>query len=103
MHERARSRGARRLGNVARTLILHGLEGLLSARAKNADEIDHGIGALGRRKQRVRKAHIGLHRGDLADAAKRLKKACKLRPAHGNPHPGPGLGQRADHMAANEA
>ena len=103
MDERLRPGRARRLGNMPGAFVLHGLEGLLAARAKNADEIDHRIGAVRRSKQQLRVTHIGLDRDDLADAAERLEEACKLGPAHGDAHARAGLGQRAHHMAANEA
>ena len=103
MHERAGAGRARRLGDVARALVLHRFEGLLAGRKQDADEIDDGIGAVGSREQRVGKAHIGLHGVDLADAAKRLKEAGELGPPDGDPHARPGLGDGAHHMAADEA
>src|SRR5581483_4291924 len=48
-------------------------------------------------------AHIGLHRMDLAHAAERLQMPRQLRPAHGDANPVSALGQRAHHMAADEA
>ena len=70
---------------------------------QDADEIDDGIGAVGGREQRIRKAHIGLHGIDLAHAAERLKVACELRAPHRDPHAHPGFGDGAHHMAADEA
>ena len=95
--------GTRRLGDSTRAEVVDRVKALAAALSEDADEIDHRIGALRRRKKRVGKAHIGLDRRDLADAPQRLQEACKLRPAHGDPHPRPGLGQRPDHMAADEA
>ena len=103
MDERLHPGRARGLGHMPGAFVLHGVEGLPAARAKNADEIDHRIGAVRRSEQQVRVTHIGLDRDDLADAAERLEEACKLRPAHGDAHACAGLGQRPHHMAANKA
>ena len=103
MDEGLRPGRARRFSHMPGAFVLHGFEGLLAAWAKNADEIDHRIGAVRRGKQRLRIAHIGLDRDDLADAAERLEEAGKLGPAHGDAHPRAGLGERPHHMAADEA
>ena len=48
-------------------------------------------------------AQIGLHRVDLADAAERLQMTGKIGPPHRYPDKVVALGQRAHHMAAEEA
>ena len=103
MHQRAGAGRSRRLGDMARTLVLHRFEALLAGRKQDADEIDDGIGAVGGREQRIGKAHIGLHGIDLADAAERLKVAGELGTPDRDPHARPGLGDGAHHMPADEA
>ena len=103
MHQRARPGLTRGFGDVARALVHHRLEGLLAGRKQDADEIDHGVGVLGRRQQRMGIAHIRLHGIDLADAAERLEEAGKLGPPDGDPHARAGPGDGAHHMAADEA
>ena len=103
MHQRLRAGRPRGLRHMARALVLHRGEGLLAGRKQDADEIDDRVGALRGGKQRVGKAHIGLHGVDLADAAERLEMAGKLGPPDRHPHARAGLGDGPHHMAADKA
>ena len=103
MDKRAGAHLSRRFRHVPGAFVLHRLEGLAPAGQEQAHQVDHGIGALRRREERGRVAHIGLHGVDLAHAAERLQMAGKLRPPHGHPHARAGLGDGPHHMAADEA
>ena len=61
------------------------------------------VGVARRGLDRGRVAQIGLHGVDLPDAAERLQVAGELRPAHRHADAVAALGQRAHHVAAEEA
>ena len=95
--------GSRRQRDRLGAKRLHGIEALASALEQDADQVDHHVGVARGRLDRSRIAQIGLHRVDLADAAERLQKAGKLGPAHRDPDTVAALGERAHHVAAEEA
>ena len=72
MHEALDAVLARRLGDRVRALDVDGAEALATAARQHADRIDDGACAIERAGDRLRKADIRLHRGNLADAARRL-------------------------------
>ena len=82
---------------------LHGVEALAAALEQDADEIDHHVGVARGRLDRSRIAQVGLHRVDLADPAERLQVAGEIGPAHRDPDAVAALGERAHHVAAEEA
>ena len=84
-------------------LVLDRVESLLAGREQDADEIDDRVCPLRGGKKRVGIAHIGLDGVDLPDPAKRLEMAGKLRTPDRHPHARAGLGDGADHVAADEA
>ena len=63
---------------------LDGVEALAATFEQDADQVDDDIGVARRRLDRLREAHIRLHRMDLADAAERLQISGQFRPAHGD-------------------
>ena len=87
----------------ARAFGLDGVEALPAAFEQNADQVDHHVGIAHHRRDRLRVAHVGLHGMDLADAAKRLQMPAELRPAHRHADAVVPVGQRAHHVAADEA
>ncbi len=82
---------------------MHGIETLAAALVQDADEIDEHVGVARRRLDRRRIAQIGLHGMNLADPAERLQMTGQFGPAHRDPDAVTALGQRAHHVAAEEA
>jgi hypothetical protein len=103
MHQRFGAGRPRGLRHMSRALVLHRLESLLAGRKQDADEIDDGVGAVGGGKERIGKAHIGLHGVDLPHAAQRLEVEGKLWAPHRHPHARAGLGNGPHHVAPDEA
>ena len=99
----ARADGIGRLGYGFRSLRHDGIEALAAALEQYADQIDDDVGVARRRRYRLRKAQIGLHRVDLADPAERLQMTGKLRPAHRDADAVMPVGKRAHHMTAEES
>ena len=95
--------GACGVRHRARAFGLDGVEALPAAFEQNADQVDHHVGIAHHRRDRLRVAHVGLHGMDLADAAKRLQMPAELRPPHRDADAVVPVGQRAHHMAADEA
>ena len=81
---------------------LHGVEALPPALEQDADQIDDDVGVAHGGLDRAGVAHVGLHRMDLADPAERLQMAGEIGPAHRHADAVVALGQRPDHMAAEE-
>jgi len=103
MHQRLGAGPARGLRDMLGAFVLHRLEALLAGGKQDAHQIDDGVGPVCCCEQRLREAYIGLHGIDLPDPAQRLQMAGELRPAHGDAHTRAGLGDGADHVAADEA
>ena len=85
------------------TFALDGVETLLAALEQDADEIDRCAGVAHGGIDRGRIAHVRLHGVDLPDAPERLQMPGEIGPTHRHANPIPSLGQRPDHMAAEEA
>ena len=102
MHQ-ARARVIGGAGDRLRALRLHGVEALPAFLIEDADQIDDRVGVAHRRLDRLREAHIGLHRMDLADAAERLQMAGQFRAADGDADQILAIGERAHQVAAEEA
>ena len=75
---------------------------LTAALMQDADEKDHGVGALHRDIDRGLVAHVDAHRHDLADIAHRPQEGGR-RVAHRDPHHVAARGQSLDDVAADEA
>ena len=102
LHQPRAMRGGRlrdRLGAGA----LHRVEALAAALGQDADQIDDDVGVARRGLDRAGMAQVGLHGVDLPDPAERLQMAGELRPAHRDADAVMALGERADHVAAEEA
>ena len=82
---------------------LHRVEALPAALEQDADQVDHDVGVARGRLDRAGIAQIGLHGVDLADPAERLQMAGEIGPAHRDADAVAALGQRAHHVAAEEA
>ena len=82
---------------------LHGVEALPAALEQDADQVDHARRRRAPRPRPSRIAQVGLHRMDLADPAERLQVAGEVGPAHRDADAVAALGQRAHHVAAEEA
>ena len=82
---------------------LHRVEALAPALEQDADQVDHHVGVARGRLDRGGIAQVGLHGVDLADPAERLQVAGELGPAHRDADAVAALGERAHHMAAEEA
>ncbi len=87
----------------SRALGLHGVECLRAAWGKNADQIDDDLRVTRGGGDRVGKTHIGLHRHDLADAAKRLQVTREIGPPHRGANAEITFRQCANHMPPDEA
>ena len=91
------------VGYRSRPFRLHGVEALAARFEQDADQVDDHVGAAHRRLDRLRKAHIGLNRMDLADPAQRLQMEGQLRTAHGDADQVAAISQCADHVAAEKS
>ena len=94
---------AGRFGDGARTEILQGAKALLSGFERDADKVDHMIGAFDGAIDRGTIPEIRLNRHDLADAAERLQVEGKVRTPAGNAYAMTALGQRTHDMAPEKA
>src|ERR1700689_2104707 len=90
-------------GYRRRPFRLNGVEALAAPLEQNADQIDDDVGIARRGLDRLRKAHIRLHRFYLPDSPERLQMAGQLRAAHRDANTVLAVGERAHHMAADEA
>ena len=100
--DQPRTDAAWRRAPLPRRRGLHRIETLAAALEQDADQVDDDIGVAHRRLDRMRIAHIGLHRVDLADPADRLQMAGQFRPAHRDADAIVPVGQRPHHVAAEE-
>ena len=91
------------IGDPARRIRLDDVEFLLARLVEDADEIDDGAGAGHRAFDRLPVADVGLNGMDLPHRPQRLQMAGQIGPAHGGAHAVAALGQRADHIAPDEA
>ncbi len=82
---------------------VHEIKALAAALEQNADQVDDHVGIARRRLDRSGVAQIGLHSVDLPNPAERLQVSGELGAAHRGADAVVALGQRAHHMAAEEA
>ena len=101
MHQ-AGAMGARRQRHLLGAVGMNGVEALPPALVQQAYQIDQHAGVARRGFHRRRIAEIGLHRVDLADAAKRLQVESEVGPAHSHSDQVAAAGQRPHDMTAEE-
>ena len=87
-------------GYRRRPFRLNGVEALAAPLEQNADQIDDDVGIARRGLDRLRKAHIRLHRFYLPDSAERLQMAGQLRAAHRDANTVLAVGERAQNAIA---
>ena len=103
MHELARTRLGRGGGDLSRPGRMDGAEGLRPPADQHAHAIDDRIDALDGGAHTVRIAQIGLHRHDLAHAARGFQELRPFRVPAGDPHAGALGRQPLDDVAPDES
>src|SRR5262249_46704520 len=82
---------------------LHRLEALRAAFEQDADQVDDDVGLVDHRVDRAWVADVGLEGVDLADPAERLQMTGQFGAAHRDADAVVALGERPDHVPAEEA
>ncbi len=101
--DQPRAEGGRRQRHRLGAERLHRVEALPAALEQDADQVDHHVGVAHGRLDRGGIAQVGLHGMDLADPAERLQVAGELGAADRDADAVAELGERAHHVAAEEA
>jgi hypothetical protein len=103
VHHAADARRRGRFADRARPEGLDGVKGLPAGLGKDADQVDHRVGADQRPVDRPSIAQVRLDGLDLPDGAERVQVAGQIGPAHRHAHAVTTLGQRMHHVAADKA